>query len=79
MHPQTYGADDKARFYRQLLGFAKERGYKAGWAGHKFKEKFGTWPASRFAEPLAPDEAVRSWVRSRQIAYAKAMEKAKSA
>jgi DNA repair protein RadD len=73
------GPDDKLRFFRQLLYIANERGYQRGWAAHKFKEKFGDWPDVRSAEPLPPDEAVRSWVRSRQIAYAKAMQKAGAA
>ncbi len=66
-------ADEKAAFHRQLLWIALERGYKPGWAAHKHKEKFGDWPNARSAEPEPPDPAVRSWVRSRQIAYAKAM------
>jgi superfamily II DNA or RNA helicase len=71
-------ADDKHIFHRQLLYIADERGYKLGWAAHKHKEKFGHWPADNRSEPLAPEPAVRSWVRSRQIAYAKAMQKAAS-
>jgi hypothetical protein len=39
---------------------AQERGYQRGWAGHKFKEKFGAWLSWRYAEPLPPDDAVRS-------------------
>jgi DNA repair protein RadD len=67
---------DRRRFYSQLLYIASERGYQRGWAGHKFKEKFGAWPSWRYAEPLPPDDAVRSWVRSRQIAFAKAQARA---
>ena len=62
-----------------LLYIARERGYQPGWAAHKYKEKFGGWPESRFVEPIAPDDAMRSWVRSRLIAYAKAMQKAGAA
>jgi DNA repair protein RadD len=72
---QPYTADERMRFYRGLLWIARERGYKAGWAGHKYKEKFGAWPSTRFADPVPPDDAVRSWVTSRQIAYARAMER----
>jgi ribosomal protein L32 len=62
---------DKGAFYRQLLYVARERGYKDGWAAHKHREKFGTFPT--FAkEPEEPTPEVRSWVRSRQIAFAKA-------
>ena len=68
--------DEKAAFHQQLLWIAQERGYRDGWAAHKHKEKFGAWPDARSAEPEVPDPAVRSWVRSRQIAYAKGMAKA---
>jgi DNA repair protein RadD len=64
----------KNHFYRQLLWIAKERNYKAGWAAHKFKEKFGHWPPSPAPDPEMPDPAVLAWVRSRQIAYRKAMQ-----
>ena len=70
---------DQRRFYSQLLYIAAERGYQRGWAGHKFREKFGVWPSWRYAEPVPADDAVRAWVRSRQIAYAKAQAKAATA
>ena len=61
-------------FYRQLRYIARERGYKPGWAYYKTKEKFGIAPFGNYS-PLEPDPAVRAWVRSRDIAYAKAMAK----
>ncbi len=70
-----WASGEKAAFHRQLLWIARERGYKDGWAAHKHKEKFGAWPDARSAKPEAPDAAVRSWVRSRQIAYAKGRAK----
>ena len=70
-----HGVDDRQRFYRQLLYIANERGYQRGWAAHKYREKFGEWPSWRDVEPAMPDAAVRSWVRSRQIAYAKSQAK----
>src|SRR4029077_20890620 len=70
---------DQRRFYGQLLYIADERGYKPGWAAHKFKEKFGAWPSWRFVEPIAPDDATRAWERSRRIAYAKALQQAQAA
>jgi hypothetical protein len=59
-----------------LLGICRERGYRDGWAAYKFKEKFGDWPPTRYATPLPPDDATCAWVRSRAIAYRKAIEKA---
>lgn len=68
---------DKDRFYAQLLWIANERGYKAGWAAHKYKEKFQVWPARRAdqIQLIEPDAVVRSWVRSRMISWAKSRER----
>jgi DNA repair protein RadD len=73
--PSEWSAAQRARFHRQLLWVAKERGYKPGWAAHQHKERFGFWPSARNATPEPPDDATRSWVRSRWIAYAKAKQK----
>jgi superfamily II DNA or RNA helicase len=67
----VFTADDKRRFHAQLSWIARERAYKLGWAAWKYREKFGSWPKERFPDPEPPDESVRSWVRSRQIAFAK--------
>jgi DNA repair protein RadD len=75
---RAFGGDEKLKFYRQLLYIAGERGYQRGWATHKFREKFGDWPAWRYSEPMPPDDAVRAWVRSRMISWARAMEKQRS-
>jgi DNA repair protein RadD len=58
-----------------LVHIARENDYKPGWAAHKYKEKFGFFPPFGSPEPIEPTPEVRSWVRSRQIAYAKAQEK----
>jgi superfamily II DNA or RNA helicase len=72
-------ADEQRAFYAQLLWIAYEKSYRCGWAAHKFKEKFGDWPRPqmRYAVPILPTDAVRAWVRSRQIAYAKAIANAR--
>lgn len=59
-----------------LTAIAIERGYTGGWISHKFREKFGTWPATRSAQPMQPTPEVLAWVRSRNIAYAKAKGRA---
>jgi DNA repair protein RadD len=61
-----------------LLWIARDKHYKDGWAAYKHKEKFGSWPPRVIITPLPPDDAVRSWVRSRQIAYAREQEKLRS-
>jgi len=67
-------------FYRELLGICRERGYRDGYAYHKFKERFRVDPARawRTLAALEPSLATRRWVKSRNIAWAKAQEKARA-
>lgn len=68
----VYDAAERARWHAMLIQIGFEHDYKPGWAAHKYKEKFGTFPAWGAAPaPLEPTAGVRSWVRSRMIAYAK--------
>jgi superfamily II DNA or RNA helicase len=66
---------DMMRFNAELRWIAREREYSDGWTSHKFKEKFGIWPNNarvKLAEPTPPSLKTKQWVRSRQIAFAKA-------
>jgi DNA repair protein RadD len=65
-------ADEKLKFFQELLWIAREKGYQPGWAAHKYREKFSVWPQRQsLASPVEPRPEVRSWVRSKQIAWAK--------
>jgi DNA repair protein RadD len=68
----TFTMEQKLTFYRMLIGYAEERGYKSGWAANQYKQKFSVWPRG-FGDPapLEPDLAMRSWIKSRMIAWAK--------
>jgi superfamily II DNA or RNA helicase len=70
----VYSESDRTDFFQQLRAVQQMRGYKRGWAAHKFKEKFGTFPpwAYNDLQPIAPSDALLRWVLSRNIAYAKA-------
>jgi DNA repair protein RadD len=65
------GVFDPAEWHAMLTHIAEERGYKPGWIAHKFNEKFGFWPTRRYVPAIEPSREVLSWVRSRNIAYAK--------
>jgi superfamily II DNA or RNA helicase len=67
---------ERIRWHGMLTYIAAERGYRAGWVAHKFKERFGLWPPVRTVVPIEPSAEVLSWVRSRDIAYAKKKGKA---
>jgi superfamily II DNA or RNA helicase len=69
---RLYSDADRRLFHAELCWIAQERGYKHGWAAHKFREKFGGWPPRSEPEPEPPSPATRSWVKSRAIAWAKA-------
>ena len=70
----VYDENTRVEFFQQLRAVQQLRGYKKGWAAHKFKDKFGTFPPWSYNDlpPIAPTDALLSWVRSRDIAYAKA-------
>src|SRR5262249_39203157 len=62
----AYGDPDRRDFFQQLGAVAQMRGYKNGWAAHKYKDKFGTFPpwAYNDLQPIAPTDALLRWVRS---------------
>jgi DNA repair protein RadD len=69
---EKFSKEQKAAFYGELLTYCDRKGYKPGWAAAKFKDKFGTWPnAYRAAEWREPTAETLSWIRSRNIAWAK--------
>lgn len=63
---------EKKRFYAELRGYAERKGFKPGWAFHKFIEKFNHQPAGYGSVAMEPSVATLNWIRSRQIAFAKA-------
>jgi superfamily II DNA or RNA helicase len=62
----------RAEWHSGLAFIAAERGYKPGWAAHKYREKFGDWPPyGARPVPREPSIEIRRWVKSRMIAYAR--------
>jgi len=64
----------KLFFYSELLGYAREKGYKEGWAYHAYKHRIGVGPPSK-PSPISPSAATRSWIKHLNIARAKQREK----
>ena len=58
-------------FYSELLFYSKARGFKDGWAAHKYKEKFGAFPRGLATTTKSTSNKTVSWIRSRNIAWAK--------
>jgi superfamily II DNA or RNA helicase len=67
---------ERIRWHGMLTYIAHERGYQNGWIAHKFRDRFGTWPAVRGVSPIEPSPEVLAWVRSRNIAFARARGRA---
>lgn len=61
--------------YSQLLGYAQNKGYRAGWAFHKYIEFTGRQPGGLRQVPATPTAEILGWIKSRNIAAAKAREK----
>jgi DNA repair protein RadD len=72
-HAPVYSEGDRVAFFQELRAIQQLRGYKKGWAAHKFKDKFGRFPPWSYNDlpPVAPTDATVSWVRSRSIAWAR--------
>jgi len=62
--------DDKQRWWSEFLALAGEKGKSRSWALAQYKQKFGVWPKGLMEEEIMPTSEVRSWVKSRQIAWA---------
>lgn len=63
--------------YCELRGLQEERGYRRGWAAHKYRERYGAWPPWSWndAPAVTPSPATRRWITSRVIAWRKAQER----
>ena len=61
----------RTQVFHQLLWIERERGYKTRWADNQYKNAFGCYPNGISKDVEEPCGPVLSWVRSRQIAWAK--------
>ena len=69
---RTTQVEAKRQFYAEVLGFAQQKGKGEGWAAHTYREAFDVWPnAHRDIAPVNPSEQTMSYIRSRQIRYAR--------
>jgi superfamily II DNA or RNA helicase len=72
--------EDRRRWLAMLYHIERDRGYRRNWARVNYREKFREYPPyGSPIPPMDPTPEVLSWVRSRQIAYAKAKQKAAAA
>src|SRR5262249_35075533 len=87
-----YSHNDRQRFYQQLMALRLVRNeerigkgkapLKRGWSAALFKDRFAEWPPfvwNSLPPAAAVSPEVKSWVRSRDIAFAKRAAKANAA
>jgi superfamily II DNA or RNA helicase len=71
--PAKYDTATKQNWYGQLLSLADERGYKEGWAYHKYRAKFGVGPGNNIRKiRMRVMAEVRNFVRAADIEYGRA-------
>ncbi len=69
---------DKREWYAGFLWHTERKGFKRGWANHKYKEKFGDWPDFRKVEATQPSQEIQNWLKYQQIKWIKSQRKAKA-
>jgi DNA repair protein RadD len=70
-----YDPETRRLWHSMFTFIAEERGYKPGWIAHQYRTKFGAFPPwGNTPEPIPPTPEVKSWVRSRMIAFARAQD-----
>jgi superfamily II DNA or RNA helicase len=62
---------DKENFYAQLVFYAKQKGYKEGWASWTFKRKYGHFPHSKKVFPVSTGKDVIKFIQHCNIRMAK--------
>jgi hypothetical protein len=71
MGQKNFVAENQS-FYSEILYYSRMRGYKDGWAAHKYKEKYGAFPRGLKENVKSPTFKTLQWIQSRNIAWAKA-------
>ena len=64
---EKYDSAYKESFYQQLMKYAKDRGYKDGWAYHKYHAKFSVYPSWKKTEADFISQEVCNFVTSQNI------------
>jgi superfamily II DNA or RNA helicase len=75
---RVFTIEEKRQWFRELCGYAMNKKKKQAWVSHTYKAKFGVWPNSFHEDRdtgLTPQGEVLGFIRHRNIAYAKEMEK----
>lgn len=75
---EKYDMVTKRLWWGMFKGYALQKGYKEGWAYHKYKEKIGVAPASTFqnsTEPIKPNQEFMNYIKYLNIKWAKSKQR----
>lgn len=60
---------DKQQTYSGLLHYQMMKGYRHGWAAHKYRTIFDVWPRGLDEKPAPPTDQLFSWIKSENIRH----------
>jgi len=67
---------DKRRWYGMCLAYQLQKGYRHGWAAHKYRERTGVWPRNvSDVSPIEPDDAFINFIIHLNIKKAKSKDR----
>lgn len=70
-----YTFEQKARTYAEILGYAKDHSKSLGWCAHTYRDMFGVWPRGLDGvKPTTTGSEVASFIRHKNIAYARGLK-----
>lgn len=77
---KIYSREEKQSWWSQIKFYQRQRAslgkpLSDGWCSHLFRDKFGIWPRNLHDTPIEITPEVSNFIRSKQIAWAKAQEK----
>ncbi len=75
---RTWPTMQKAQFYGELMYYAQKKGYKNGWAGHKYRAKFGVYPVDPAIKNAPLKETTFEtdrWIKREQIKYWRSLKR----
>ncbi|QHJ85807.1 MAG: helicase [Bacteriophage sp.] len=75
---RKFTPEEKQHIYAQMLGYAYKHNYSTGWAYHKTQEYCGSMPKNTHVPPIEPTQEIASWIKHKNIRWAKAQEKIKN-
>lgn len=72
---KEYNKESRLEAYGMFLHFARQRGFKEGWAYHKTKELTGSYPCTKQVKPIPPDEKVSKFIKYQMIKWSRQKRK----